>query len=40
MLVVGLDDSASVRDIWRQDKDREINKGKNQRQKTKTNHVI
>ena len=29
-----------VLEIWRQDKDKEINKGKDQRQKTKTNHII
>ena len=28
----------SVSEIWSQDKDKEINKGKDQRQKKKTNH--
>ena len=32
----------SVSEIWRQDKDKdkEINKGKDQRQNKKTNHII
>ena len=30
----------SMSKIWRQDKDKEINKGKDQRQKKKTNHII